>query len=128
MSSSEENVQSKITGEFKNNVKNWLKIDDTIRELRAKSKELLKEKKLHEDFILNFLESVEEKSVGVPNGKLTRYVSQTKAPLKKENIQKALIDITGDTNKALSMTEHILKSRATVERVSLKRTKGNKNN
>ena len=31
MSSSEENIQGKITGEFKNNVKNWLKIDDTIK-------------------------------------------------------------------------------------------------
>lgn len=125
--SSEEEVQQKVTGEFSKNVKKWLEIDDTIREIRAKSKELLKEKKSYEEFILNFLESVDEKSVGVPDGgKLTRCVSQTKAPLKKENIQKALLEVTGDNNKAMTMTEHIFKSRGDVERVNLKRTKARK--
>ena len=38
--------------------------------------------------LFKFTESVEEKSVGVPNGKLTRYVSQTKAPLKKKIFKK----------------------------------------
>lgn len=128
MSSSEEKIQGKITNEFKKNVKNWVNIDDTIREYRAKSKELLQEKKTYEEFILNFLESVDEKSVGIGDGKLTRSISQCKAPLKKENIHKALIEITNDSNKAMEMTEHIIKSRGTTERVNLKRTKnrGNK--
>ena len=125
MSESSE-VQNKITKEFKNNVKHWVEIDDTIRELRSKVKELTQEKKENEEFILNFLESVDEKSVGIQDGKLTRSVSQTKAPLKKDNIHKALVEITGDTNKAMSMTEHIIKSRQTVERVNLKRTKNRK--
>jgi len=119
-------IQNKITKEFKNNVKHWVEIDDTIRELRIKVKELTQEKKENEEFILNFLESVDEKSVGIQDGKLTRSVSQTKAPLKKDNIHKALVEITGDTNKAMSMTEHIIKSRQTVERVNLKRTKNRK--
>ena len=119
-------VQNKITKEFKNNVKHWVEIDDTIRELRSKVKELTQEKKENEEFILNFLESVEENSVGIQDGKLTRSVSQTKAPLKKDNIHKALVEITGDTNTAMSMTEHIIKSRQTVERVNLKRTKNRK--
>ena len=76
--------------------------------------------------ILNFLDSVDEKSVGIQDGKLSRTVSQTKAPLKKDNINKALVEITGDTHKAMSMTEHIIKSRQTVERVNLKRTRNRK--
>jgi hypothetical protein len=119
-------IQNKITKEFKNNVKQWVDIDDTIRELRIKVKELTQEKKANEDFILNFLDSVDEKSVGIQDGKLSRTVSQTKAPLKKDNIHKALVEITGDTNKAMSMTEHIIKSRQTVERVNLKRTRNRK--
>jgi hypothetical protein len=125
MSESSE-VQNKITKEFKNNVKHWVEIDDTIRELRSKVKELTQEKKENEEFILNFLESVDEKAVAIQDGKLSRTVSQTKAPLKKDNIHKALVEITGDTNKAMSMTEHIIKSRQTVERVNLKRTKNRK--
>ena len=45
MSSSDEEVQQKVTKEFKINVKKWIDIDDNIRALRAKSKELLQEKK-----------------------------------------------------------------------------------
>ena len=127
MSDSEsDKVQNKVTNEFKNNVKRWVEIDDTIKELRIKSKELTQEKKEYEDFILNFLDSVDEKSVGIQDGKLTRTVSQTKAPFKKENILKALVEITGDTNKAMTMTEHIIKSRQTTEKVRLKRTKNRK--
>lgn len=124
--SSEEEVQNKVTKEFKNNVKKWIEIDDNIRAIRTKTKELTKEKKEYEEFILNFLEKVEEKSVGVPDGKLTRSVSQCKAPLKKENIHQALSEITGDSNKAMAMTEHIIKSRKTVERINLKRTRNRK--
>tara|TARA_A100001015_G_scaffold320773_1_gene448436 strand:+ start:1489 stop:1878 length:390 start_codon:yes stop_codon:yes gene_type:complete len=126
MSDSETDIQYKVTGEFKKNVIRWVEIDDTIRELRVKTKEMTQEKKNYEEFILNFLETVDEKSVGIVDGKLTRSVSQCKAPLKKENIHKALVEITGDNNKALQMTEHIIKSRGTTERVNLKRTKNRK--
>jgi hypothetical protein len=126
MSDSETDVQYKVTNEFKKNVKKWVEIDDTIREIRVKSKELAQEKKSYEEFILSFLETVDEKSVGIGDGKLTRSVSQCKAPLKKENIHKALVEITGDNNKALEMTEHIIKSRGTTERVNLKRTRNRK--
>ena len=61
MSDSESDVQNKVTNEFKKNVKRWVEIDDTIREIRAKAKELTQEKKDYEEFILNFLESVDEK-------------------------------------------------------------------
>jgi hypothetical protein len=127
MSDSETDVQFKVTGEFKKNVKKWLEIDDSIRELRSKTKDLTQDKKLYEDFILEFLEKNEESSVGISDGKLTRSVSQTKTALKKENIHKALLDITGDNNKAIEMTEYIIKSRGTTERVNLKRTRNRKN-
>lgn len=48
MSSSESNsnsVQQKVTKEFRNKVLKWVQIDDTVRELRAKTRELTKEKK-----------------------------------------------------------------------------------
>jgi hypothetical protein len=119
-------VQQKVTKQFRNNVLKYLDIDDEIRKLRAKSKELTKEKKEMEDSILNFLETVEEKSVVVRDGKLIRNVSKSKAPLKKESIAKALSEITKDVNKANIMTDHIFNSRQVVERVNLKRTRNRK--
>jgi len=128
MSSDSENseTQKKVTKEFKNKVLRWVSLDDELRKIRAKSREISKEKKNHEDFILNFLDSVDEKVVEIADGKLRRNVSKTKAPLKKAGILAALTQITGDTIKAKELTEHILNSRPDVERVNLKRTKNRK--
>ena len=121
--SSDENVQEKVTNDFKKKVLKWLEIDDEIRSIRAKTKELTNEKKQYEEFILSFLEEVGEKELAVSDGKLRRNVSKTKAPLNKASIQKALTEIVKDKTKATTMTEHIINSRPMVERVNLKRTK-----
>lgn len=122
-SSDNENVQEKVTTDFKKKVLKWLEIDDEIRSIRAKSSELTKEKKQYEEFILSFLENVGEKELAVNDGKLRRNVSKTKAPLNKASIQQALTEIVKDKTKASTMTEHIINSRPMVERVNLKRTK-----
>lgn len=119
----DENVQDKVTGDFKKKVLKWLEIDDEIRAMRAKTKELTTEKKQNEEFILSFLENVGEKELAVADGKLRRNVSKTKAPLNKASIQKALTEIVKDKTKATTMTEHIINSRPVVERVNLKRTR-----
>ena len=121
--SPDENVQEKVTSDFKNKVLKWLAIDDQIREMRAKSKELTVQKKEHEEYILSFLENVGEKELAVSDGKLRRNVSKTKKPLSKEWIQKSLTELIKDKTKAVTMTDHIINNRETVERVNLKRTK-----
>ena len=55
--------------------------------------------------------------------KMIDLVSKTKKPLSKDTIQKALNELVKDKEKATTMTEHIINSRPTVERVNLKRTK-----
>jgi hypothetical protein len=120
---SEQSDKKKISNEFVQNVKKWLEIDDNIKEIRTKTKVLTSEKKEREQYILDYLQSIDEKVVDVPNGKLRRNVSKSQAPFKKETIQQALAEITGDINKAAAMTEHIIKSRPVVQRVTLKRTR-----
>jgi hypothetical protein len=115
--------KKKISKEFVESVKRYLEVDDKLREIKEKTKNLNTEKKQKEEFILNYLQTIDEKVIDVADGKLRRNISKTQAPLKKETIQKALIDIVGDANKATAMTEQIIKSRPTVERVTLKRTK-----
>ena len=122
-SSDNENIQEKVTEDFKKKVLKWLEIDDEIRSIRARSKELTNDKKQYEESILSFLENVGEKELNVKDGKLRRNVSKTKAPLNKASIQKALTEIVKDKSKADVMTEHIINSRPVVERVNLKRTK-----
>ena len=119
----DENIQEKVTADFKNKVLKWLAIDDQIREMRAKSKDLTKQKKEHEEFILSFLENVGEKELAVSDGKLRRNVSKSKKPISKEWIQKSLNDLIQDKTKATTKTDHIINNRETVERINLKRTK-----
>lgn len=115
--------QKKISPEFITSVKKYLEIDDILKDIKEKSKKLNTDKKNHEEFILEYLKSIDEKVIDVQDGKLRRNISKTQAPLKKELIQKTLSTIIGDNNKATELTDQIIKSRPTVEKVTLKRTK-----
>jgi hypothetical protein len=123
---SDDSVQQKVTKTFRNNVLQWVEIDDNIKILRNKIKELSNDKKTFEESILTYLVQVEEDSVVIKDGKLSKNVTKAKAPLKKDTIQKALVELIGDANKATTMTEHIINSRPTVERVNLKRCRNKK--
>lgn len=120
------NKQQMVTKEFKTKVLKWVELDDELRKIKSKSRDITKEKKGHEAFILNFLDSVDEKEIAINDGKLRKNVSKTKAPLKKESILAALIQSTGDTVKAKELTEHIINSRPDVEHTNIKRTRNRK--
>ena len=120
--SDNDNVQQKVTKTFRNNVLQWIEIDDKIKNIRSKIKELSTEKKQIEEYILNYLSQVDEESIAIKDGKLSKNVSKTKAPLKKDTIYQSLVQLIGDTTKATTMTEHIINSRADVQRVNLRRT------
>ncbi len=131
MSDSEvqEDVQQKVTKQFRKNVMKWVELDDGVRALKAKIKEinervkeLNSEKEQFEEPIINFLSQVNEDAVQLKDGgKLSKNVSKQKAPLKKEFIHKALVELVNDPNKAMAMTEHIINSRPVTEKVNLKR-------
>ena len=125
---SDDNVQNKVNDKFRHNVKKWISIDNEIRSIRSRTKELTKEKKEFEEYILNYLQEVGEKEFNIPDGKLRRNVYKSKAPLSKETIQKALAEIITDKSKCEDMTSHIINSRPLKERVSLKRTKNKGDN
>ena len=111
-----------ISAEFVQNVKKYIELDDKTRELKNNIKDLSSEKKQCEEFILNYLQSIDEKTIDIANGKLIRNVYKSQGALKKELIQKTLIEIVGDSVKASTITDEIIKSRPIVEKVSLKRT------
>jgi hypothetical protein len=115
----------KISPEFVQNVKKYLELDDKTIELKNSIKELSNEKKTCEEFILNYLQTIDEKTIDIADGKLIRNVYKSQGSLKKDLIQKTLTEIVGDSIKATTITDQIIKSRPIVEKVSLKRTKKN---
>ena len=132
MSEDSEENQKQITEEFVEVVKSWVKIDDEIREYTSKIKDLKKERKEFEEFILEYMENINENVIEITGGKLRRNKSQTKTPLKEQNIQSTLYEITKDNQKSIEITKQIMENRQSVERVNLKRTRlrksKNKNN
>lgn len=120
---SESPKQIQVSNDFKNKIVRWVKLDDDLRKIRETIKEINDEKKQSEEYILSYLDNIGQSEIAIDNGKLTKQVSKSQAPLKKENIQKALNDIVKDDNKASIMADHILKSRETKEKISLRRVK-----
>jgi hypothetical protein len=127
-SETQEDVQHKVTKQFRKNVLKWVEIDDNIRELKSKIKlinekvkELNNEKTLFEEPIINYLTQVEEEAIQLKDGKLSKNVSKQKGALNKEYIHKALVELTNDSNKAMIMTDHIINSRPVTEKINLKR-------
>ena len=121
--SSEEKPPVVISEEFITTVKKYLEIDDTIKNIKDKIKELTNSKKKNEVYILDYLTSINERIIDVPDGKLRKNVSKSQAPLKKDTIHKTLLEITGDNNKAVEITDRIINSRPIIERITLKRTR-----
>ena len=116
-------TQKKVSPEFIQNVKKWLEVDDALKSIRGQTKALNNEKKEREANILEYLTTIDESVIDVHDGKLKKNVTKSQAPLKKETIQQALTEITGDVSKATAMTDHIIKSRPIVEKIKLKRTR-----
>ena len=69
--------KKKISKEFVESVKRYLEVDDKIKEIREKTKNLTSEKKQKEEFILNYLQTIDEKVIDVADGKLRRNISKT---------------------------------------------------
>ena len=118
-----EEEQKNITEEFVEVVKSWVKLDDEIREYTNKIKDLKNDRKEYEEFILEYMDKINENVIEITGGKLRRNKSQTKTPLKEESIQTAIFEITKDNEKSAQMTKYIMENRPSVERVNLKRTK-----
>jgi len=112
-----------VSPEFINAVKKYIEVDDKIKNIKEDMKLLTGIKKENEEYILEYLEKIEETVIDIADGKLKRNISKSKMPLKKDFIEKALLDLVGDNNQAIKMTEHIIKCRPEKESIKLTRTK-----
>ena len=117
------NSQDKITEEFVEVVKNWVKLDDEIRNYNDKIKDLKNERKEYEEYILEYMDKINENVINITGGKIRKNKSNTKTPLKEESIKTALYEITKDNEKSAQMTKYIMENRPSIERVNLKRTR-----
>lgn len=115
-----------VSEEFKNNIKEWISIDDREKELKAQIKIITKGKKELSEKILKEMEDskIDDLSLST-GGKLKANISTTIAPLKKEHIYTRLLGELNDELKANYLTNKIYDkgNRDTVTRITLKRFK-----
>lgn len=118
-----------ISNEFKKNVIEYVRIDDQIREHNREVKELKKNIKPCEDFIIRFLDSKEETLVNLSGQRITRTQTNNKAALKQEMILNTLVEEFQKNSteaeakqKAELLLESMNNKRPTTTRNKLKRT------
>ena len=115
--------ENQITEKFVNSIKKWVELDDKMRKIKENLKELSNQKKDFEVVILEEFEKLDTPVIAITDGKLRRNISKTQTPIKKDLIQKALLEYLKDETKTKEIIENMMKSRPVIERINLKRTK-----
>jgi hypothetical protein len=124
----EQENTNQIDKEFKEAVIKYVKLDDLIREKEDELKELKKQRKPNEEFILTYLEKINENIIDITEGKLRRNKSETKTALNRDIIKKAILDTIKDPKLTDDILTNMDNMRPMKTSINLKRTgKHNKN-
>ena len=108
---------------LKNNVKEYLEIDDYIKALNKALKEKRKRKKELQDQILNSMQKFEIDNMNTKNGKLVYSKTISKKPLNKSNLLSGLLlYFQNNEDNAKNACDMVLENRPNVEKISLKRS------
>jgi ABC-type Fe2+-enterobactin transport system substrate-binding protein len=131
-----EEMDQKTKEQLKNFASKWIDYDDKIKELNGKVAKIKKLKKQNEVSLLKIInqyESDENKikiNIKDPNdelrGRVYRYKSTTKEPLKQDVIKRGLLEALGDQTKVDEMYKKIESKRRDIHRNYIKRTNGNR--
>ena len=109
---------------FKVNVKEWLDVDEQIRELEKKIKELkaTRNKKL-EPKITGFMRSFNISDLNTDSGKLRCNERNTKAPVSKKSIKESLEKVLTSTEQIDTAMDEIYLNRQVITKYKLSKVK-----
>jgi hypothetical protein len=112
----------KISKEFQENVVKFVKLDDLIRKKQKEASELKKQRKPCEDYILKYLDNVDQTTVEITDGKLRKNKSETKKALNQEIIKATLTEKLKDPLDIQEILKMMEAKRPLNVHVNLKRT------
>jgi len=109
---------------FKVNVKEWLDVDEQIRELEKQIKELkaTRNKKL-EPKITGFMRSFNISDLNTDSGKLRCNERNTRAPVSKKSIKESLEKVLTSTEQIDSAMDEIYLNRQVITKYKLSKVK-----
>lgn len=112
----------KISKEFQENVIKFVKLDDLMRKKQQELSELREQKKPCEEYILKYLDSIDENVINITDGKLRKNKSETKTSINQDIIKKAISKKITDQKLLDEILKEMEESRPTNTHVNLKRT------
>ena len=110
-----------VSNEFKENVIAFVKYDDLIRQKMAEIAELKKKRKPKEEYILKYLEKIDETTIDISSGKLRKNKAESKVPLNQDYIKKAIGKKVANP-KTIEEIMNDMDNRPTKVKVNLKTT------
>lgn len=114
---------------FIESVKQWIKIDDTIRETTLKIRDLKDQKKDLESKIVEHMKKSEQDVLNISSGGTLRVsLSRTKSGLKEDYIRDVLDRFTRDPDQTASIVSALMSDRPVTERTYLKRCQARRKN
>ena len=106
---------------FKEIVKQYILIDNDIKQLETEVKKRKQKKKELSEFILKFMQNHDIEDINSVGGKLKKSISYTKKPLNKSTITQMLKEYYKNDEQGEKVAKYIIDKRVKHERVRLKR-------
>ena len=128
-----ENIMSDQEFQFfkdklKNEVKEYLELDDQIKAIKKALKERKEKKKKLSESILENMKGFNIDFMNTKNGKLTYTTNKRKEPLNKKNLITGLNNYFDNEVESKKVSKIVLDSRSDVTKVTLRRTITKKKN
>lgn len=115
-------INDALSTEFQDKVKAYLKFDNILREKKRESIEIQKNKKECENFIIKYLDKIDESVVLVDNERLKKSKTNIKMPLTKQIIIQALQENIVDTQLIETLLNTMEIKRPIKEKISIRRS------
>ena len=122
-SESQPQINDAELNEFKSKIKNWLSIDNQIRDLKFKIKVLNSNKKELTPEIMTFMNNnnIHNMNLGEDNGKLKYVEKETSSTLTQKLIKEKLTEFLKNEIQASDALDFILDSREKKSEIKLQR-------
>lgn len=114
-------IDAKLLEEFKIDVKNWLQLDDGVKQLQREIKE---QKKVHKelgDKISNFMANNNVEDLNTKNGVIRYTKTLVKTPLSQKAIKEKLTEAFQGNDSLNNILTEVFDNREKLEKFTLKR-------
>mgnify|MGYP006200232133 FL=1 len=119
-------MSNNISQTFINDIKQWVTLDDQLKQTSKLVKQIKKKKNEVGLEIQGYMEQneIQDKDINLSDGKIKYYVSKRTCGMSKKYIENSLmLYYNGDLTKAREVTNYIYANRESKEATTLKRVK-----